>query len=384
MDLVIRNGLLVTATGSRTADLAIAGGRIAAVGMGLQGEREIDATGLYVMPGAIDPHTHLDEPYGDDRTSDDFYTGTVAAAAGGVTTLINFATQQPGQGLLETLQGWQERAAGQAVIDYGFHLAVIDWHEGLEAEAVGRAIALAEVAGAPLYIVHNSCRAGVELIDRARQRGLPVYGETCPQYLGILDATRYDGPPAEATRFICSPPLRPREEAAHLWEALQSGVLDLVSSDHCPYNLVGGKDRGAQDFTRAPNGLPTIETRLPLIHHEGVRKGRITLSRMVELLATAPARLFGLYPRKGSLEPGADADLVLFDPRRRVTIRHDDLHERVDHTPYEGVEVEGWPVMTIARGEVIWAEGRFQGEPGRGRFLPRPPLYHQKERGMMA
>ena len=452
MDLCIRNGTLVTAASSVSADLGIDGGRIVQIGgdMGAP-RRELDASGLLVMPGAIDVHTHLDMPFMGMSTADDFESGTRAAAAGGVTTVLDFAVQGPGATLADTLATWRAKAEGRALIDYGFHLAITRWDDGtaeevraaveagvtsfkafmaykgtlmlgddallellqttgalgalvmvhaehgdavatlqrqalergetaprfhaatrpplVEIEATRRAIALAELAGAPLYVVHVSCSGAADAVADARRRGLPVYAETCPQYLGAVGVEAYDRPGFEGAAFVCSPPLRERGEAGALWAALASDVLQLVSSDHSPFTMEQ-KRLGAGDFTRIPNGVPGLETRVPLVWTLGVGGGHITPNRFVELVATAPARRFGLTS-KGDLAVGLEADVMLFDPTREVVLSAADLHHRVDTTPYEGFACTGYPVATVSRGEVVWDGEGFHGAPGRGRMLVR-------------
>jgi dihydropyrimidinase len=240
----------------------------------------------------------------------------------------------------------------------------------VEAEAVERALALAEVAGCPLYIVHTSTGRGAEAIARARARGQRAYGETCPQYLVLTDA-EYERPGFEGAKFVCSPPLRPADNPPILWRLLAAGGLQTVGTDHCPFFYEGQKELGRAAFTDIPNGLPGVEARLALLYTCGVGQGRLSLNRWVEVCCTAPARIFGLYPQKGTLAPGADADIVIFDPDREVTLSRAVLHERTDYTPYEGLALRGYPVMTVARGRVLVEDGKFVGAKERGRFLVR-------------
>ena len=456
MDLVIRRGTLVTAGDTVDADIGIIDGKIAQIGGPLSGaERELDAGGMLVMPGAIDVHTHMDMPFMGTSTSDDFLTGTRAAAAGGVTCLIDFAIQPADTSLLETLEIWKQKAAGKAVIDYGFHLALTRWddtipqqvktlvelgfpslkvfmaykgalmledagllqllqasrelgalvmvhaengdavftlqrqalarneiapkHHALtrprvaEGEATARAIALAEIAGAPLYVVHVSCQEAMDAIAAARRRELPVFGESCPQYLGAISVDDYERPDFEGAKFVCSPPLREADQAAHLWSGLAGNLLQAVSSDHCPFRMEQ-KRAGLDDFTLIPNGVPGIETLVPLVWTLGVEAGHISANRFVELISTRPARLFGLAPRKGSLAVGADADIMIFDPKREVTLHHGDLHQNLDYTPYEGFRASGSAVTTISRGDVVWHRGEITAATGRGELVQRAPF----------
>lgn len=469
MDIVIRNGTIITAGGIFPADVGIVGERITALGEELRPELgrrlhgvvELDATGCYVLPGAIDPHVHLQMPAGHYVSSDDFTSGTVAAALGGTTTVIDFVEPKPGEPLLDALAKRRTEADGRVAVDYGLHMTVPTWHaahpkeldalsevveasvpsfklylayEGLrlddaqlyrvmkaiagagglpivhcengpiceilraqavaqgnttpiyhaltrpprqEAEAVSRAIDLAALAGSSLYVVHVSCAEAAARIAAARLQGEPIYGETCPQYL-TLTVDDLDGPHGE--RFVCSPPLRSQADQAVLWDTLARRDLDVLATDHCPFTTdekngiaTNGRPRpdGHADFTAIPGGLPSIEARLSLAHTLGVRAGRLTLERWVEICCTNPARIFGLR-RKGQIAPGLEADLVIFDPDRRLTIQAGrTLHERVDWSPYEGLVVQGWPRDVLSRGRVIVRDGEFVGEAGWGRFVLR-------------
>jgi dihydropyrimidinase len=456
--LLIANGTVVTATSTGRADVLVEGGRIARLlepgAFAGPVSLRIDATDRLVLPGGVDVHTHLDLPVGDFSSSDDFETGTIAAAFGGTTCIVDYATQDRGERLHDALGRWMQRAEGKAVIDYGFHMIVVDLTSAVERElddlvvsgvpsfkvfmaypgrlqlddgaiervlrragrngaltclhaengpaiemlvrearaaghvapkyhaftrpaecereATARGIALAAKAGAPLYIVHVSAGAAAAAIAGARANGQQVYGETCPQYL-CLTAGAYDEPGFDGAKYVMSPPLRSAEDQARLWDALGAGALQVVATDHCPFLLHGQKDRGRDDFSLIPNGAPGIETRLMLLYDAGVRHGRLTLNQFVDLTATQPARLFGLYPRKGTIAPGSDADLVVWDPAREVTLGAQTLHMRVDYSPYEGRTVTGAPDLVIAGGEVIVDGGRFAGRPGAGRFLRREP-----------
>jgi len=447
-DLVIANGTLVTAEATTRADLGIAAGRIAAAGTGLTGRETIDAAGLLVLPGAVDEHVHLQMPVGEVCSSDDFYSGTVAAACGGTTTVIDFVEPGPGQPLVEALAERRSEADGQVAVDYGLHmtlsraddetlaqvpacigagaagfklymtyqglrlddggllraLAALREHGGralahaenhhaiaylvalalaqgrtgpenhpltrpavMEAEAIHRLLALASVTGTPLVLAHLSCALGLEEVRAARARGQTVWAETCPQYL-LLDEAEYRRPSFEGAKYVMAPPPRTAFDRAALWAGLSAGEVDTVATDHCPFFFATQKTRGLHDFSRIPGGAPGVETRLALLYTHGVQAGRLTLERWVEVCCTAPARRFGLTPRKGTLSVGADADVVLFDPQRRVTLAAETLHHNVDYTPYEGWEVQGYPVTVLSRGEVIVRDGQFVGAPGRGRF----------------
>jgi len=453
MDTVIRNGTIVTASETYQADLGIEGGKIRVVGKGLEGDKVIDAGGHYVFPGGVDIHTHLELPVGGTISSDDFVTGTIAAACGGTTTIIDFADQERAHSLHEALEARLERAEGRAVIDFGLHVAITDateavleeemaelvdegitsfklylaypgrymidddslfrillktreigalalvhaenghvvdyltkeylsagktspvWHARsrppeAEAEATGRALSLAAIAEAPVYIVHVTCTDSLHRVKEARRREWMAFAETCTPYLLFSDL-EYERPGFEGAKYVVSPPLREKADQEALWGALSNGDLQVVSTDHCPFNFVGQKDLGRGDFSLIPGGMPGIETRVPLIYHFGVNGGRFSINRFVELVATNPARLLGLAPQKGSIAVGADADLVVFDPDKQVTLRRENLHMNVDHSPYEHVTVRGYPVRTLSRGKTVMLNGEFLGREGDGRFLRR-------------
>jgi dihydropyrimidinase len=470
MTVLIHGGTVVTAADSYPADVLIEGERIAAIGRDLTagGATRVDARGLYVLPGGVDVHTHLELPLGGTVSSDDFYSGHKAAAFGGTTTHLDFAIQGRGESLLAALAAWHARAEGKAVIDYGFHMAVTDvnsgtldelpdlaaagvpslkllmaykgtvmvddaallltlqraaalglltmvhaengeaidtlvrqalaagqrspeWHartrpHWAEAEATLRAIALAAMAGAPLYVVHMTCASALAQLRYGRARGLPVMGETCTQYL-FFTADDLARPDFEGAKWVCSPPFRTADDQAALWQALADGTLQAVSTDHCPFFFDGGraieyegrpvripgKELGRADFTRIPNGVPGIAERLLLLWGAGVAGGRLSPSRFVALTATQPAQIFGLYPRKGVLAPGSDADVVLWDPQRPRRLSAAGLHQRTDYSLYEGREVPGGPVQVYRRGELLVDGERWLGAPGSGRFLPRAP-----------
>jgi dihydropyrimidinase len=448
-DLVVRNGLLVTAGDTFQADIGISAGVITALGQNLSGDEQLDASGKLVLPGAVDPHVHLEMPAGPVTSSDNWETGTIAAACGGVTTVLDFIEPETDQTLLQAYQARRTLAEGQAVIDFGLHMTLsradretlaqipgivaagmpsfktYTTYEGLrlsdeellaamlavkaaggmvmvhaenhaiieykkqelistgqlsphfhplsrpasaEAEAIQRVLAFGETSGALIYIVHVSSARGAQEIVQARLRGQAVIGETCPQYLVLTDA-EYDRPGFEGAKFVCSPPLRKAADNTALWNALGQGSLQTVGTDHCPFMYKGQKDLGIDQFTKIPNGIPGIETRLALLYTFGVSAGRISLNQWVQLCCTTPARVFGLYPQKGTLAIGSDADLVIFDPNKKGILSHTMLHEHVDYTPYEGFKVRGYPVITISHGEILVKDGNFVGSKGQGRFL---------------
>ncbi|HKT88424.1 MAG TPA: dihydropyrimidinase [Candidatus Sulfotelmatobacter sp.] len=454
-DTVIQNGSVVTATDTYKADVAISGGKIAAIGSDLPVQntsKVLDASGRLVLPGGIDVHTHLDMPFGGTTSADDFETGTRAAAFGGTTTLIDFAIQYKGQKLRHAFDTWMGKASSKAVCDYAFHCIVTDVsggqlsemndlvHEGVtsfklfmaypgvfmlddgsifkalqtaskngglvcmhaengsaidvivqqalaegkkapkyhaltrpttaEAEATARAIALAEMAGAPIYIVHLSCNDALEKVREARDRGLPVYAETCPQYL-YLSIENFDAPGFEGAKYVFTPPLREKWHQEKLWNGLKRDHLQVVSTDHCPFCFKEQKELGRDDFTKIPNGGPGVEHRMSLIYSGGVAGGRFSVNRFVELVSTTPAKLFGLYPRKGTIAVGSDADLVIFDPNRKHTISAKTHHMRVDYSMFEGIPVTGMPDVVLSRGKVVIDHDKFLGRPGQGEFLRR-------------
>ncbi|MBI4862549.1 MAG: dihydropyrimidinase [Candidatus Riflebacteria bacterium] len=457
MSILIKNGRIVTAVDDYRSDIFVESETITTIGIGLSmpADTVIDAHDRLVIPGGIDPHVHLDMPYGSICSTDDFETGTRAAAFGGTTTVIDFPTQVKGRSMLEALDLWHGKAQGRATIDYGFHMIVTDLPaervtemaklveagissfklfmaypgvlylddgvlframrkaaaEGtlvlmhaengiaideivrgaraqgqtapryhpltrptrLEGEAVHRAIALAEVAGCPMYIVHLSSGDGLEQLRLARHRGLLAYGETCPQYL-FLDKSLYEQEGAEGAKYMMTPSLREKWNQFPLWRGLASGDISVVGTDHCPFYFKGQKEPVAHDFTKIPNGAPGIENRMSLIHTGGVVGQRFGLNRFVQVTSTNAARMFGLFPRKGTIAVGSDADLVIFDPDRELTISVDNPlthHMRVDYNAYEGISVRGYPETVVSRGRVICQKGEWLGKAGAGRFLKR-------------
>ncbi len=456
-EILIRGGTLVTATDSGEAELLIRDGKIAEIGTNLETTgRILDASEQLVMPGGIDTHVHLSHPIDSlgIKTADDFSTGTVAAACGGVTTFIDFAQQRSGDSLTETRDRRLKEVEVDAIIDYSLHIIVTDvgddalaeipalvgegfpsfklmmtyvgkklndsellrvfevtaQHGGIaylhcendaavthlihrhlsrgetgpffhaqsrpplvEAEATHRAICLAELVGAPLCIAHVTNAGSATHIANARERGLPVVSETCPQYLTLTETVFDPAHGFEATKYVCSPPMRAKNHQDALWAALQSGALQQVASDHAPFRFSDQKTLGRDNFTRIPNGLPGIETRLPLLFTHGVKAGRIPVSRFVELVSANPAKIFGMYPEKGSLEIGTDADVIVIDPNREVEIHHEMLHSAMDYSPYEGMSVSGLPTWTISQGEIIVDENGPNAQPGRGQLVKRSP-----------
>jgi dihydropyrimidinase len=454
MKVLIKNGNIITAVDDYFADVLIEDGKIAVIGnrLDIQADRTIDASGKLVIPGGIDPHTHMELPFGGTFSSDDFRTGTKAAAHGGTTTIIDFAVQFHGESLVQAIDNWHRKSEGKTAIDYGFHLIATDLpdqripemkkliNEGVtsfklfmaypgvflvddatiframsnageagglicmhaengivineiikkalaegntapkyhaltrptkaEAEGVHRAIAIAEMANSPVYIVHLSCFDALEEVRRARDIGLPAYAETCPQYL-FLDQSYYDQEGFEGAKYVMTPPLREKWNQDRLWQGLAGNDLQVVSTDHCPFCFKEQKELGRDDFTKIPNGGPGVEHRMSLIYNGGVVGGRVSLNRFVELTSTSAAKLFGLFPRKGTVAVGSDADIVIFDPDEEMTISASTHHMNVDYSAYEGMKVRGVAKTVLSRGKVIIDDGSYVGRPGDGQFLRR-------------
>jgi dihydropyrimidinase len=454
MRTIIKNGRIVTAVDDYNADILIEDGQIAMIAKSITADanRTVDAKGLLVIPGGIDPHTHMELPFGGTAASDTFETGTRAAAHGGTTTIIDFAVQYKGQALAEALDSWHKKADGQTAIDYGFHLICTDLpderlpemkqciREGVssfklfmaypgvflvddgtifkamqmaggngglicmhaengvvidvivkqalaaghtapkyhaltrptkaEAEGVHRAIALAEIAGTSVYIVHLSNSDALEEVTRARDMGVSAYAETCPQYL-FLDYSVYEQPGFEGAKYVMTPPIREKWNQEKLWRGLKFNDLQVVATDHCPFCFKEQKELGINDFSKIPNGGPGVENRMSLVFNGGVAQGRISLNRFVEITSTNPAKIFGLFPKKGTIAVGSDADIVIFDPNEEMTISAKTHHMNVDYSCYEGMTVRGVTKSVFSRGELIIDDGKYVGRKGQGQFLKR-------------
>jgi len=455
MITIIKNGKIITESCLIESDICIENGKITDItdNINISNAKIIDAQGNYVIPGGVDVHTHLNLDIGIARSQDDFYTGTVAAACGGTTTIVDHMGFGPkGCSLKHQVDVYHEYATGNAVIDYGFHgvfqhldknilseIKSIINNEGIpsfkayftygfkmedcevlqimrelkkqgglltvhpendsvvnflrnelfeagkitpihhersrpiqcEADVINRAILLAEMAGnAPLYIVHLSNALGLEYIKLAQNKGQNVLAETCPQYL-FLDDTMYEKPNLEGLNYICSPPIRNKSNQTPLWDGLIDGSISTFATDHCPFSSNLRKKLASKDFRKCPGGLPGIETRIPLMFSEGVMKKRISIERFVEVCCTNPAKIMGLYPKKGTLSIGSDADIVIIDPNKKVSLSNNSLHQNVDYTPYERMEIQGYPILTMARGKVIVKDNVFIGKKGYGEFIKR-------------
>src|SRR3977135_1879473 len=454
MKTLIRNGHIITATDNYYADILIEDEVISVIGAKLDMEADvtIDAQGRLVIPGGIDPHTHMELPFGGTQASDDFHTSTVAAAHGGTTSIIDFAVQNKGQSLISGLDNWHQKAEGKCAIDYGFHLITTDFEDnqieemhtlmdegvtsfklfmaypgvflvddatiframsaagergGLicmhaengivineiikhalakghtapkyhaltrptiaEAEGVHRAIAIAEMAESPVYIVHLSCADALNQVRQARDRGIPAFAETCPQYL-FLSLDNYDEPGFDGAKYVMTPPLREKSNQAELWKGIKMDDLQVISTDHCPFCIKERQELGRKAFTKVPNGAPGVEHRVPLIYNGGVVENRISLNRFVELTSTAAAKMFGLFPKKGTIAVGSDADIVIFDPQKEQTLSLKTSHMNVDYSAYEGKKIKGVVETVLSRGRVVIDKGEFKGKSGNGRVIKR-------------
>jgi dihydropyrimidinase len=455
MSVLIKGGRVVTAADDYVGDVYAEGERISLIGESLdvQADRVIDATGKYVLPGGIDPHTHLDMPFGGTVTIDDVESGQTSAAFGGTTCHVDFIIQPQGSTFTAAVEEWRAKANGKQVIDMGYHMAVTDLKDGgtleelatlpdegitsyklfmaykgalmvddetlfrtmqvaaetgalvmvhaengdaidvlvretlaaghtepkyhaltrppeTEGEATNRAIQLSRVAGSPLYVVHVSCAEAVEPIAIAREKGWNIHGETCTQYF-FVDYSFLERPDFEGAKYVYTPPPRDKANQDVLWNAVRTDILSVVSTDHCAFLWDGQKTMGRDDFSKIPNGAPGLENRLQMMHEFGVRAGRISLNRMVELLSTNPAKLFGLYPRKGTIAVGSDADIVVFDPEQKVTISASTHHSKSDYNLFESTEVTGVPEIVLLRGNVLVEDGELVASPGVGQFVRR-------------
>ncbi|MEW9079952.1 dihydropyrimidinase [Terrisporobacter glycolicus] len=447
-DKVIKNGTIVTASDTYKGDIGIKDGIIVEIGQNLECDTVIDATDKLIIPGGIDAHTHLDMPFGGTFSSDDFESGSKAAAIGGTTSFIDYSIQPAGGTLADAVKIWKEKGS-KSCVDYGLHVAITKADENAlaeiptmvkegitsfkvfmvydamrvndaafmnilekskeygalvgvhcenyhvinhrtkqlleagktepkyhavsrpatcEGEAANRAITLAKLTNAPLYIVHNSCEESISRIKEAREAGLPIMGETCPQYV-MLSEDNYDEPGFNGAKYVMSPPLRNKKNWDYIWQQLKDGVIQTVATDHCPF-FMKQKELGKDDFTKIPNGGPGIETRMSIMLSEGPKHG-LSLNKVVEVTSTNVAKIFGMYPKKGTIAVGSDADLVLYDAKKEVTLTKDVLHENVDYTAFEGVKVSGYPVMTLSRGDVVAKDGEYIGENNRGEFIKR-------------
>lgn len=453
MKTIIKNGRVVTAVDDYTADVLIDGETISIIGKSLdiEADKVIDAAGKLIIPGGIDPHTHMELPFGGTQSSDDFFTGTRAAAFGGTTTIIDFAVQYKGESMIKAVDNWHAKADGKCAVDYSFHLITTDFEdknveemhtlmdEGItsfklfmaypgvflvddatiframsaagergglicmhaengivineiikralergrtapkwhaltrptiaEAEGVHRAIAIAEMAESPVYIVHLSCADALNKVREARDRGIPAFAETCPQYL-FRNLEDY-GEDFEGAKYVFTPPLREKSNNAELWKGIKMDDLQVISTDHCPFCMKEQKELGKDDFSKIPNGAPGVENRMALIYNGGVAENRISLNRFVELTSTAAAKMFGLFPKKGTIAVGSDADIVIFDPNSETTFGVDNEHMNVDYSNYEGWKVKGKVDTVVQRGNVVIENGEHQGQAGDGQFLKR-------------
>ena len=453
MNTVIKNGTIVTADLTYEADVLIEDGRIAAIGEGLSGDRVLDATGCYVMPGGIDPHTHLEMPFMGTYSADDFESGTRAALAGGTTMVVDFALPAPQQGLLDALQMWDNKS-GRAHCDYSYHMAITWWGQQVfdemeevvkrgitsfkhfmaykgalmvnddelfasfrrvgdlggiamvhaengdvvaelsarllaegntgpeahtysrppqvEGEATNRAIMVADMAGVPLYVVHTSCEDSHEAIRRARQQGKRVWGEPLIQHLTLDESEYFNTDWDHAARRVMSPPFRNKLHQDSLWAGLQAGSLSVVATDHCAFTTEQ-KRYGVDDFTKIPNGTGGLEDRMPMLWTHGVNTGRLTPNEFVAVTSTNIAKILNLYPKKGAVLVGSDADLVVWDPQAEKTISAGTQQSAIDYNVFEGQHVKGLPRYTITRGVVAVTEGKVDSREGHGEFVARKP-----------
>ena len=450
MRTLFKGGQVVSSSGVVGMDVLVDGEKVVEVGEGLflDNGNVVDVEGKLLFPGFIDGHTHFDLHVAGTVTADDFATGTKAAVKGGTTTIVDFATQYPGETLMEGLDNWHRKADGKCSCDYGFHMSVTDWNpevsrellrmmeEGVssfklymtydtqvddktiyeilkrlkeiggiagvhcensgviaalqeeavragkmgvlshvltrpaeaEAEAVARLLRLAQIAKAPVLVVHLTCEEGLKEILSARERGQEVFAETCPQYL-LMNKELYELPGFEGAKYVIAPPLRSARDEEVLWKALKDGQIQIISTDHCSFTTEQ-KELGREDFRRIPGGMPGVETRGILLYSEGVRKGRITEGEMCRLLSENPAKLFGMYPKKGVIAPGSDADIVVIDPAASEVIRAEEQLQNVDYAPFEGLNVQGKIAQVYLRGEKVVEDGKVLKELT-GRYVAR-------------
>src|SRR4051794_27040732 len=453
MSTLIKNGRIITATDDYHADIFIDGETVSAIGKNLpmKADQTIDAKGKLVIPGAIDPHVHMELPFGGTVSSDDFKSGTVAAAFGGTTTIIDFAIQGKGMTMTQAHEAWHAKSEGKCAIDYGWHMAVTKFEnqdkgemkrlydagvttfkiflaypnvlmidqptvyrvmkaagelggmtlvhaengeaieeririlvsEGktepkyhavsrppvMQADGVARAVKVAEFAKSPVFIVHVSCESAMQEIVRSRDDGNPAYGETCTQYL-YLDDSEYEKPNFEGAKYVFTPPLVPKENIEPLWKGLKLGYLQEVSTDHCPFYFKGQKELGRETFTKIPNGGPGVEDRLSMVFHGAMQRG-FSLNKFVDITSTAGAKMFGMFPKKGTIAVGSDADIVIFDHNKDRTISAKTHHMNCDYSLFEGFKIKGYPETVLSRGKVIIENNEYKGRPGEGKFLKR-------------
>jgi dihydropyrimidinase len=450
----IKNGTIVTADLTYASDVLIDGGKIIEIGRNLKGDETLDATGCYVMPGGIDPHTHLEMPFMGTYSSDDFESGTRAALAGGTTMVVDFALPSPQQGLLDALQMWHNKS-GRANCDYSYHMAITWWGEQVfdemeivvkergintfkhfmaykgalmvnddelyasftrcaelgaiplvhaengdvvaelqarllaegntgpeahaysrpsqvEGEATNRAIMIADMAGAPLYVVHTSCEESHEAIRRARQQGKRVWGEPLIQHLTLDESEYFNKDWDHAARRVMSPPFRNKLHQDSLWAGLQAGSLSVVATDHCAFTTEQ-KRSGIGDFTKIPNGTGGLEDRMPMLWTHGVTTGRLTMNEFVAVTSTNIAKILNCYPKKGAILVGADADIVVWDPEKEKTITAETQQSSIDYNVFEGKHVKGLPRFTLTRGHVAVHDGEIRTQEGHGEFVKREP-----------
>lgn len=457
MPVIIKNGRIVTANEDYSADIYIENDQVSQIGRGLNvpaNTEIVDAGDCLVMPGGIDPHTHMQLPFMGTEAIDDFYSGTAAMLTGGTTMIIDFVIPGNGVPLLEAYQTWRGWAE-KAVADYSFHVAITWWNEKfpdematlvkehgvnsfkhfmaykgaimaddeiliksfstakqlgaivtihaengelvvelqrqmaelgitgpeghpqsrppeVEGEAANRAIHIAKMIGVPVYLVHNSCKDSLEAITRARLGGQLVYGEVLSQHLVIDDSVYYNKDWRFAAHHVMSPPFRPKEHQAALWQGLQSGMLQTTATDHCSF-CTEQKALGKDDFRKIPNGTGGIEDRMSVIWEHGVNTGRLTVNEFVAVTSANTAKIFNIYPKKGTIAVGSDADIIVWDPKKKHTISAKTHHQKVDFNIYEGMEITGTNVATISQGKIRFLNGDLRVEKGAGRYIKRPP-----------